>query len=193
MVRAVITGGRVTLAGHCPGSGPRSTESTLQTHTPRYSLRYFASISSQWLQRLKAFIGLPARMSTLTRTLKYLFRIGPRQYARQMNAGTLIGTDRFGNKFYENNEEELPLRTKWVDYKEWKEYDASHVEPGWHAWLAYMVDKPPGAEPVLNHEIRAWEKSEHLGNQTFGRGAYKPYSTTKPKLDSWEPVARSRI
>jgi len=137
-------------------------------------------------------------MSTLTRTLKYLFRIGPRQYVYQMNrigdtkAGTLVGTDRFGNKFYENNEEELPLRTKWVDYKEWKEYDASHVEPGWHAWLAYMVDKPPRAEPVLKHEIRPWEKSEHIPNLTFTPGAYKPYSTTKPKVDSWEPVARPR-
>ncbi|KAG0129772.1 NADH ubiquinone oxidoreductase subunit NDUFA12-domain-containing protein, partial [Tuber indicum] len=111
---------------------------------------------------------------------------------RDTKAGTLVGTDRFGNKFYENNEEELPLRTKWVDYKEWKEYDASHVEPGWHAWLAYMVDKPPGAEPVLKHEVKPWEKSEHLGNPTFSRGAYKPYSTTKPKLGSWEPEARPR-
>ncbi|CAG7940786.1 unnamed protein product [Penicillium nalgiovense] len=25
--------------------------------------------------------------------------------------------------------EELPLRTRWVDYKE-AEYDASHIEPG---------------------------------------------------------------
>lgn len=28
--------------------------------------------------------------------------------------GVLIGTDRWGNKYYENLEEELPLRTRWV-------------------------------------------------------------------------------
>jgi hypothetical protein len=31
-------------------------------------------------------------------------------YAGDTKAGTLIGKDRFGNKFYENLEEELPRR-----------------------------------------------------------------------------------
>jgi hypothetical protein len=44
------------------------------------------------------------------------------QYIGDTKAGTLIGIDRYGNKFYENLKEELPLRTRWVDYKE-KEYD----------------------------------------------------------------------
>jgi len=52
-----------------------------------------------------------------------------------------------------------------------------------HAWLAYMVDKPPGVEPVLKHEVRPWEKSEHVGNLTFSRGAYKPYSTCVTKCN----------
>lgn len=61
--------------------------------------------------------------------------------AGDTKAGTLIGKDRFGNKYYENVEEELPctsfcgkrlegykahgftVRTRWVDYKE-KELDA---------------------------------------------------------------------
>jgi NADH:ubiquinone oxidoreductase subunit len=35
----------------------------------------------------------------------------------------LVGIDRFGNKYFENMEEELPrmlriVRTRWVDYKE---------------------------------------------------------------------------
>lgn len=68
-------------------------------------------------------------------------------------AGTLIGVDRFGNKYFENMAEELPcefrgifhsllnssivdgfvfllVRTRWVDYKE-PEYDPSQIEPGW--------------------------------------------------------------
>ncbi|KAI5790125.1 putative NADH-ubiquinone oxidoreductase subunit B17.2 [Geopyxis carbonaria] len=125
-------------------------------------------------------------MSTPLRTLRNLRRIGIRQAVHQMigigdtKAGTLVGTDRFGNKFYENNTEELPpgekVRTKWVDYKEY-DYDAAQVEPGWHAWLHYLADKPPGIDPVLQHERRPWEKKEHIPNLTFTRSAYKPYST----------------
>lgn len=35
--------------------------------------------------------------------------------------GTLIATDRAGNKYYENNDE-LPLRTRWVEYEKY-DYD----------------------------------------------------------------------
>ncbi|KAF8244710.1 putative NADH-ubiquinone oxidoreductase subunit B17.2 [Wilcoxina mikolae CBS 423.85] len=135
-------------------------------------------------------------MSTPLRTLRNLARIGPKQYIKQMlvsdtKAGTLVGVDRFGNKFYENKTEELPLRTKWVDYKEW-DYDAAQVEPGWHAWLHHLTDKPPGEEPHLMHVKKPWEKPEHIPNLTFTRGAYKPYSTVLPKIQQWEPVAKSR-
>ncbi|KAL7268141.1 hypothetical protein RUND412_009245 [Rhizina undulata] len=137
-------------------------------------------------------------MSTITRTVRNLFRVGPKaafwqmMYIGDIKAGTLIGTDRFGNKYYENKDEELPLRTKWVEYKE-HEFEPSHIEPGWHAWLHYMVDKPPGIEPVLQHERRPWETPQHIPNLTFTRGAYKPYSTTKPKISAWEAVAKARV
>ena len=55
------------------------------------------------------------------------------QYIGDTKAGTLIGIDRYGNKYFENLAEELPLRTRWVDFRE-KEYDPSQIEPGWHAW-----------------------------------------------------------
>ncbi|MCJ1373616.1 hypothetical protein MMC20_004844 [Loxospora ochrophaea] len=69
-------------------------------------------------------------MSTILRTLRNLRKIGFKEYGHQMQnmgdtkAGTYIATDRFGNKYYENLEQELPLRTRWVDYKE-QEYDPS--------------------------------------------------------------------
>ncbi|GAQ09122.1 NADH dehydrogenase [ubiquinone] 1 alpha subcomplex subunit N7BM [Aspergillus lentulus] len=134
-------------------------------------------------------------MSTILRTLRNLRRIGLKEYGHQMQvrypstrwresligrgdtkAGTLIATDRYGNKYYENMEEELPLRTRWVDYKE-KEYDPSQIEPGWHAWLSYMVDAPPTHDKILQTGLRAWELPEHRPNLTLSRGAYKTYST----------------
>ena len=45
-------------------------------------------------------------------------------------AGTYIASDRYGNKYFENLEEELPLRSRWVEYAS-KEYDPSQMEPGW--------------------------------------------------------------
>lgn len=53
-------------------------------------------------------------MSTLTRTIRNLRRVGLRDAAHQMQyigdtkAGKLIGTDGLGNKYFENLEEELP-------------------------------------------------------------------------------------
>jgi len=136
-------------------------------------------------------------MSTITRTLRNLGRIGLKEYGHQMQyigdtkAGILIATDKYGNKYYENLEEELPLRTRWVDYKE-KEYDPSQVETGWHAWLAYMVDAPPTADKILQTGLCKWEIPEHRPNLTLSRGAFKTYSTTRPKHSAWNPVAAER-
>ncbi|KAI9746445.1 MAG: hypothetical protein M1818_000158 [Claussenomyces sp. TS43310] len=68
-------------------------------------------------------------MSTILRTLRNFRKIGLKEYGHQMQyigdtkAGTLIAKDRFGNKYYENLADELPLRTRWVDYSN-KEFDA---------------------------------------------------------------------
>ncbi|TVY44474.1 NADH dehydrogenase [ubiquinone] 1 alpha subcomplex subunit [Lachnellula occidentalis] len=151
-------------------------------------------------------------MSTITRTLRNLRRVGIKDYLHQMQvgtdiflraglelingagdtkAGTLIATDRYGNKYFENLEEELPLRTRWVDYKDY-ETDASHLEPGWHAWISYLVDKPPTQDPILQTQVRPWELPNHRPNMTFSRGAFKTYSTVKPKLTAWTPTVAPR-
>lgn len=53
-------------------------------------------------------------MSTILRTWRNLRKIGLKEYAHQMQylgdtkAGTYVASDRYGNKYYENQEEELP-------------------------------------------------------------------------------------
>ncbi|KAF1972223.1 NDUFA12-domain-containing protein [Bimuria novae-zelandiae CBS 107.79] len=137
-------------------------------------------------------------MSTLMRTLRNLRRIGFKEYGHQMavpagdtKAGTFKGTDKYGNKYYENMAEELPLRTRWVDYKD-HEFDPSQSEPGWHAWLGYMVDKPPSEDPILQRQVRVWEPKEHRPTLTFSRANYKPYNTVKNKYSPWVPVVKAR-
>ncbi|KAK4250296.1 NADH ubiquinone oxidoreductase subunit NDUFA12-domain-containing protein [Corynascus novoguineensis] len=135
-------------------------------------------------------------MSTITRTLGNLRKIGLKEYWHQLNyigdtkAGTLVGTDKFGNKFFENKDE-LPLRTRWVDYAK-HDYDAAHIEPLWHAWISYAVDTLPNQDPIKATGDRPWSPKEHVPNRTATRGAFKTYSTTKPKIQSWEPMAAPR-
>ncbi|KKY24324.1 putative nadh-ubiquinone oxidoreductase subunit [Diplodia seriata] len=136
-------------------------------------------------------------MSTITRTLRNLRRVGVKdawhqmQYIGDTKAGALIGTDKYGNKYFENLAEELPLRTRWVDYKD-HEFDPSQIEPGWHAWMSYMVDKPPTEDKILQRQIRAWEPKEHRPTLTWSRSGFKTYSTTKAKYMPWTPVAAPR-
>ncbi|KOS17184.1 NADH dehydrogenase 1 alpha subcomplex subunit 12 [Escovopsis weberi] len=135
-------------------------------------------------------------MSSITRTLSNLRKVGIKDYFRQMlyigdtKWGTLIGTDRAGNKFFENNEE-LPLRTRWVEYAK-HDYDAVHIEPGWHAWMSYAVDKPPTEDALLVTGGRVTEPRVPRPNYTMTRGAFKTYNTTKSKFSAWEPVAAER-
>ncbi|PSN71572.1 NDUFA12-domain-containing protein [Corynespora cassiicola Philippines] len=136
-------------------------------------------------------------MSTLLRTLRNIRRVGIKDFGHQMQyigdtkAGAFIGADKYGNKYYENLEEELPLRTRWVDYKD-HEFDPSQIEPGWHAWMSYMVDKAPSQDPILQRQVRVWEPKEHRPTLTWSRSGYKPYSTTKSKYSPWTPVAKPR-
>lgn len=51
------------------------------------------------------------------------------------------------------------------------------IEPGWHAWMSYLVDKPPTEDPLIKTAQRVWELPEHRQNLTASRGAYKPYCT----------------
>ncbi|KAK3942496.1 putative nadh-ubiquinone oxidoreductase [Diplogelasinospora grovesii] len=136
-------------------------------------------------------------MSYITRTLGNIRRIGLKEYWHQLQyigdtkAGTLVGVDKFGNKYYENNEE-LPLRTRWVDYK-MHDFDPAQIEPMWHFWISYGTDTIPDKDPIKKiAEARSWATPHHVPNYTLTRGAYKPYNTVLPKIKAWEPVAAPR-
>ncbi|KAI5208636.1 NDUFA12-domain-containing protein [Aureobasidium subglaciale] len=135
-------------------------------------------------------------MSTIMRTLRNLRQIGLKEYGHQMQymgdtkAGTLVGQDRYGNKYFENMED-LPLRTRWCDYKD-QEFNPDQIEPGWHAWMSYMVDKAPSQDPLLQRQVRPWEPAEHRPCLTWSRSAYRPFNTVKNKYQPWTPVAAAR-
>lgn len=98
------------------------------------------------------------------------------QYMGDTKAGTFIAKDMYGNSYYENMDEELPLRTRWVDYKD-KHFDPTHIEPGWHMWMSYMTADPPSKDPIAQVGVREWEPKDHKPNMTMSRGAYRPFNT----------------
>ncbi|KXT04906.1 hypothetical protein AC578_3487 [Pseudocercospora eumusae] len=150
-----------------------------------------------------------ATMSTIMRTLRNLRSIGLKEYGHQLHRGALVGIDRYGNKYFENLEEELPLRTRWVDYKD-HEFDPSSPDgeiqckvrshggkrcsqlDHRHAWISYMVDKSPAEDTLLQRQIRPWEPKKHVPVLTASRSAFKTFNTTKNKVQPWTPQAAAR-
>ncbi|KAK9370240.1 NADH ubiquinone oxidoreductase subunit NDUFA12-domain-containing protein [Lipomyces kononenkoae] len=136
--------------------------------------------------------------SSLIRVIRNLRRIGFKDYLRQMNSigdtkyGRLVGVDRYGNKFFENIEEdEIHLRTRWVQYKEWY-YDVSQIEPAWHGWLGYLVDTRPNELQPDQKTVRKYPTPDVVPNGTGTRNAYVPYSTVKPRVSAWSPTVKER-
>jgi NADH:ubiquinone oxidoreductase subunit len=82
--------------------------------------------------------------------------------------GEAVGTDSFGNRYYQERKARPGLRRRrWVIYD--GKAEASRVPPEWHAWLHYNL-----AEPPLNpRPPRPWQKP-HIPNLTGTPQAYRP-------------------
>jgi NADH:ubiquinone oxidoreductase subunit len=88
--------------------------------------------------------------------------------------GNLVGTDHFGNKYFENTEyklEPLQRRYRWVEFAA-KDWDASHVTPEWHGWLSYTHDIVPGT-PEAQALIPRY-RMDPIPNMTGSESAYFP-------------------
>lgn len=101
-----------------------------------------------------------------------------------LKIGRLVGTDSFGNKYFENPEYFHP-RNRWVEFNEkiGLNYNASQIPPEWHRWMTHMTEYPPTVEQLVSH---GW-MLEHKQNLTGTKDAYVAQSTVKPKIQSWQP------
>eukprot|EP00035_Acanthoeca_spectabilis_P005228 m.111322 g.111322 ORF g.111322 m.111322 type:complete len:128 (-) comp12927_c0_seq1:4244-4627(-) len=109
------------------------------------------------------------------KALWHLFRVS------KIPAGTFIGEDEHGNKYYEDHTQVFGAH-RWVDYSA-SEYDASQIPAKWHAWMHKMTDDIP-TNP--QHE---WQPTtaEYQPNLSGSKNEYVPYSTTVTKIESWKP------
>ncbi|XP_066997372.2 probable NADH dehydrogenase [ubiquinone] 1 alpha subcomplex subunit 12 isoform X2 [Anabrus simplex] len=71
-------------------------------------------------------------------TLSSLYRID------DAKVGKLVGEDKYGNRYYENNMY-FYGRNRWVVYapEVGMDYDGSQVPAEWFGWLHYKTDLPP--------------------------------------------------
>uniref|UniRef100_A0A8D0Q8N5 NADH dehydrogenase [ubiquinone] 1 alpha subcomplex subunit 12 n=1 Tax=Sus scrofa TaxID=9823 RepID=A0A8D0Q8N5_PIG len=116
--------------------------------------------------------------------LRVLFR------ANDVRVGTLVGEDKYGNKYYEDNKQFFG-RHRWVIYTTemngrdtfW-DVDGSMVPPEWHRWLHCMTDDPPTTKPPT---ARKYIWTNHKFNVSGTPQQYVPYSTTRKKIEEWVP------
>ena len=85
------------------------------------------------------------------------------------SGGKKIGTDVFGNIYYEASPRKGYKRPRrWVMYKGAAE--ASNVPPEWHGWLHHQTNEIPSDDDSRRRE---WQKP-HMPNLTGTNLAYRP-------------------
>ena len=83
----------------------------------------------------------------------------------------LVGTDDYGNKYYEcrtSKESYDNRKRRYVTYRGYAE--PSKVPPDWHGWLHYTFDEPPTVAPLKRQK---WEL-DHVPNLTGTLYAWRP-------------------
>ncbi|XP_054163162.1 probable NADH dehydrogenase [ubiquinone] 1 alpha subcomplex subunit 12 [Oppia nitens] len=137
----------------------------------------------QWLglEKLQRLIQIVRQNGGIFGSVYKLYRMD------DLKMGTLVGTDKFGNKYYENNEY-FHGRNRWVYYSDDShlDYDASQIPAEWHQWLHYTTDIPPSVQPPVRHK---W-MIDHTPNYSGTALQYVPYSTTRDKIQKWRPGLR---
>ncbi|XP_075152179.1 NADH dehydrogenase (ubiquinone) B17.2 subunit [Haematobia irritans] len=102
-----------------------------------------------------------------------------------LKIGTLVGTDKYGNKYFEN-----PYyfygRNRWVEFADHvnMDYDGSQIPAEWFGWMHYKTDLPPIRDG--NRPKHKW-MADHSENLSGTPEQYMPYSTTRPKIEAWDP------
>ena len=86
-----------------------------------------------------------------------------------IKAGTLVGIDRNGNKFFENTKDEIPGRHRWVDYAQLYDSNATQVDPEWHSWLHHIRKAPPPKDEAIKEARQQWIAVSRQHN-VAGRG-----------------------
>ncbi|KAJ8916617.1 hypothetical protein NQ315_000262 [Exocentrus adspersus] len=134
------------------------------------------------IDRIFTFLKTIKETGGLKASLYKLYRMD------SLRPGQLVGTDKYGNKYYENPHY-FYGRNRWVEYAPYygMDYDGSQVPAEWFGWLHYKTDLLPDKDP--SRPKYKW-MLDHTENLSGTPGQYMPYSTTLPKIEAWRPPAK---
>ena len=94
-------------------------------------------------------------------------------------SGKLIGSDEYGNKYYQNKRGK-----RWVIYA--NEVDASKIPVEWYSWIHFMPNKIENKHKLEKYD---WQKP-HKPNATGTEAAYYPNKNKKDAIEkkykSWK-------
>lgn len=129
-----------------------------ESYTTRYWSAHTVPPAMSFSSHPLPILVPPTTFNTNTRLIPPLPQLG--RYWRNMQslgdakAGTYMGTDRAGNKYYEDLNE-IPGRHRWVEYAQNNEVNASQIDPAWHGWLHHTHKMPPEQNPNMGRPT--WE------------------------------------
>ncbi|CAD7085073.1 unnamed protein product [Hermetia illucens] len=102
-----------------------------------------------------------------------------------LKMGCFVGCDKYGNRYYENSYY-FYGRNRWVEYADHvgMNYDGSQIPAEWFGWMHYKTDLTP-CEDCSRPQYK-W-MTDHSENLTGTVERYMPYSTTRAKIEPWNP------
>ncbi|CAI0556204.1 unnamed protein product [Linum tenue] len=114
---------------------------------------------------------------------------------------TVVGVDKFGNKYYEKLGDTQYGRHRWVEYAEKGRYNASQVPPEWHGWLHFITDHTgdeflffqllmlrPKRYGVAHRENLSGEGEDQIYHSKGH--ALNPGQKNWTRYQSWEPAKK---
>ena len=126
---------------------------------------------------------------------------------KSVRPGTLVGTDQFGNKYFQAPKNGMELRERWVEFAGKKsEFNATRIPPEWHTWMA-RVEETHRTPTEIAFEPQKYavafkptELSQMAQHANYVPSNYhckpidvKPMQYSKQKYESWDPTAKSKI
>lgn len=128
-------------------------------------------------------------------------------YTNIIRPGTLVGTDRMGNRYYESDLSVTERKVlfafcfclglfgahggaqRWVEGSHYY-FDPSEVEPAWHRWLHYITDTPP---PPDGEERRGrsgvwgveWREGKEGTDALISGQGYQVCGAAQTQHDGW--------
>mmetsp|Transcript_25987 Transcript_25987/g.56641 ORF Transcript_25987/g.56641 Transcript_25987/m.56641 type:complete len:155 (+) Transcript_25987:56-520(+) len=119
--------------------------------------------------------------------------IGYIKLVKGAHVGTLVGTDNFGNKYYENND--LPYgRKRWVVYQDTFDYNPTGISAEWHGWINGINDAPPTSHEYKKplYAVEAYVTKTGTPAAYAPKGVWaNPQKRNWRKVEVWQPPQSS--